>query len=102
MRPVFKSSHDCFLSIEEKDALTKVETKLYPNPTSSNFTLELASAIEGSVEIYDLSGRQLFSELIWGDKTIINTSAFSEGNYICIVRAENGTVLSQDKVLVLR
>jgi hypothetical protein len=102
MRPVFKSSHDCFLSIEEKAALTKVETKLYPNPSSSNFTLELASDIEGSVEIYDLSGRQLFSELIWGSKTIINTSSFSEGNYICIVRAENGAVLSQDKVVVLR
>ena len=102
MRPVFKFSHDCFLSIDEKGALTKVETLLYPNPTIANFTLELAKEVEGTVEIYDLSGRQLFSESIGGNRTVINTSNFSEGNYICIVRAENGAVLSQDRVVVLR
>lgn len=102
MRPVFKSTHDCLLSIGEIDNLTQIESQLYPNPTSSNFTLELAKDIEGTVEVYDLSGRKLFSESMFGNRTVISTSNFSEGNYICIVRAENGTVLSQDRVVVLR
>jgi len=102
MRPVFKTSYDSFLSIEEKELLTKVESNIFPNPTSSSFILELAKDINGTVEIYDLTGRKLFSEYIWGSRTIVSTSDLSEGNYICIVRAENGTVLSQNKVIVLR
>ena len=102
MRPVFKSSHDCFLAIAEKNRMTNVATQLYPNPTSSSFTLALAVEVEGTVELYDLSGRQLYSEAIWGNQTVINTSNLAEGNYICIVRAENGAVLAQDKVVILR
>lgn len=102
MRPVFSSAKDYVVGIVENDKIQKIETNLYPNPTNNNFTIQLDKTIIGVVELYDLSGRQLFSELIDGIQKNVEVNHLAEGNYICVVRSENGSILSQDKVLILR
>jgi len=70
---------------------------IYPNPASDLINIKFNSQNEELVlEIYDLSGRLVQSEVITGDKTI-SISSLEDGVYNCIFKGE-GKVLSQKLV----
>lgn len=102
IRPVFTSEKDYVVGIIENEKLKSIKTTLYPNPTSDNFTIELDRETEGTIELYDLYGRQLYSEPIAGMRNIVDIYNFAKGNYICILRSENGDIFSQNKIIVLK
>lgn len=70
--------------------------KAYPNPFSSQITIELPANAE-QIEIYDLLGRKVFAkalsktdkQYVWNGKNS-NGDVLSAGTYIIIVKTEDG------------
>lgn len=101
MRPVFKTAYDSFLSINNKERKS-IEATLYPNPTSNYFIIDLEEDIEGMIDIYDIYGRLIVSENIFGNRNQVDVNGLLEGNYICLIKDIEGTVLTSKKLLILR
>jgi len=74
--------------------------KLYPNPTTNMFTLELNDACMTSiVTIYNGNGEKVFDKNITNSKkTVINTHLLSKGAYH--VNVENGNSRFTEKLII--
>jgi hypothetical protein len=82
--------------IEEKITL---EYKIFPNPASNKVTIQSAEEFLGIV-IYDLTGRELFSES--NLKTFehqVNISHYDNGMYILKLITENGMITDMFQIL---
>ncbi|MCT4582551.1 MAG: T9SS type A sorting domain-containing protein [Flavobacteriales bacterium] len=100
MRPVFKTSYDSFLSMNEKVEASNV--RVYPNPSSSHVTFEIDKEINGSIELYDMYGRVVYNAQFIGASQQIQVNTLAEGNYIGVLKDEQGVVLTKKKLLILR
>ena len=72
------------------------ETKLYPNPTEGNFTVEGANMAK--VEVYNLVGQKVYEEQ--GKEVTINASEWNKGIYMVSITDNNGAV--ETKKLVVK
>ena len=72
------------------------ETKLYPNPTTGNFTVEGANVAK--VEVYNLVGQKVYAEQ--GKMVNINASDWNKGIYLVAITDNNGAV--ETKKLVVK
>ena len=72
------------------------ETKLYPNPTTGNFTVEGANVAK--VEVYNLVGQKIYA----GQGAVINIDAneWNKGIYLVSITMVNGAV--ETKKLVVK
>ncbi|MBR4391141.1 MAG: agmatine deiminase family protein [Bacteroidales bacterium] len=88
-----------YVSIDE-DLLSvselSTETKLYPNPTTGNFTVEGLNMAK--VEVYNLVGQKVYSEQ--GKLVNINASEWNKGIYLVSITDNNGAV--ETKKLVVK
>ena len=67
---------------------------LYPNPSSSGqFTLRTEPGLEGEIEVFDLSGREVYSARLSVEGRSSFTLAGAVGIYILKVETEAGTVM---------
>ena len=65
--------------------------KIYPNPTNSILNIELKNAItNGTLTLFDMSGKAILLQVIYGNPAQINMSQLPAGNYILRI-IENGT-----------
>jgi parallel beta-helix repeat protein len=75
------------------NSLTKSNTMfVYPNPANENFTIQLPDNISESptiVEIIDLIGRKVHSQIIKSISERINTIHLNKGTYLIKVENEN-------------
>lgn len=83
---------DVFVSVTEISA----ETKLYPNPTNGNFTVEGANVAK--VEVYNLVGQMIYAGQ--GQMININANDWNKGMYLVNITNQNGAV--ETKKLVVR
>lgn len=70
--------------------------KIYPNPSSDYLNIETSG--KSTLLIYNMQGKMLFSQEITTDTYSLNTSQFSKGTYLIVLRNHNG--LRQQKVLI--
>ena len=85
----------------DEDLLTAVtelsaETKLYPNPTTGNFTVEGLNMAQ--VEVYNLVGQKVYAEQ--GKMITIDASEWNKGIYLVSITDNNGAV--ETKKLVVK
>ena len=86
-----------YTTIEEQE--TKHFSSAYPNPGKN--VLNIRTALQNAhVEIYDMSGKQIYNQEITSNITIINTSYWPSGTYIWKViangkEAESGKWIKQ-------
>ena len=73
-----------------------VKTKLYPNPTTGNFTVEGLNVAK--VEVYNLVGQKVYSEQ--GKVVSIDASEWNKGIYLVAITNNNGAV--ETKKLVVK
>lgn len=65
--------------------------KIYPNPAKSFATLELPGSVtSGEVKVYDSLGRIIKTMAISDSHTQINTSDWTSGSYMVVLRTEYG------------
>ena len=81
-----------FTSVTELSA----ETKLYPNPTTGNFTVEGRNVAK--VEVYNLVGQKVYAEQ--GKIVGIDASDWNKGIYLVTITSANGAV--ETKKLVVK
>jgi PKD repeat protein len=76
--------------------------KVYPNPTTGIFTIQ-CSSVSGkwSVEIYDVVGENVYSQLSIADyQSTVDLSAQPAGVYIYRIFSENGSSISTGRLVV--
>ncbi len=79
---------------DEVDVNVIIKTKLYPNPSNGEFTVEINQKTEGIIEeisIYDLGGKLLNSITENGPSIKVNTKLL-KGSYLVKVRLSNKSV----------
>ncbi len=70
---------------DDDNLLIKSEIRIYPNPTSENLTIEMTNMtdeLKGLIIISDLQGRIIYQTTQVKQKTIIDFSKYTYGNYI--------------------
>ena len=93
--------NDCTYSVAINEDLLSVtelsaEAKLYPNPTTGQFTVEGANVAR--VEVYNLVGQKVCEQQ--GSKVInIDASSWNKGIYLVNIIEENGTVVAKKLVV---
>ncbi len=71
---------------------------IYPNPTNGNFSIETNATTKQTMQLFDVNGKMVLSQLING-KTTIDASILTEGVYnISII--SNGGVVNKRLVIV--
>jgi len=63
---------------------------VYPNPSNGMVTLSSADLIR-QIEIFDLTGKVIFSTSNYTNKCTINTSAYNKGMYIIKVQTNDNS-----------
>ena len=72
-----------------KPSISKLN--IYPNPTSGSFIIETNAATNQTVEIFDVNGKLILSQIING-KTIIDASNLSNGIYNLSLTSSDGFI----------
>ena len=70
---------------------------VYPNPTSSHVNIELLTNEIATLEVYDVSGKFLFTEVLTSKTNTINIEKLSSGIYLFKVNSSEGT--STNKII---
>ena len=90
------------LSVEEKQ-LDKISLRIAPNPSvdgeSSKLLLDLKNLRTAELQILDISGKLIYSELISGSVSTLNLPLTESGAYLISLKHEE-TVLVSEKWLV--
>lgn len=71
-----------------------IEMKIYPNPASEEVTIEFHKPFtnETKLEITDITGKMIYSEVTQAEMKKINTSGWSRGNYFVRLLKEDECV----------
>ena len=99
---VHTDQNDCTYSVAINEDLLSVteltaESKLYPNPTTGQFTVEGANV--NKMEVYNLVGQKVYEQQ--GSKVVnIDATSWNKGIYLVNIIEQNGAVVT--KKLVVR
>lgn len=93
--PTFESANTCEpAGIEEVSENT---VAIYPNPTKSNFTIQLKNGETVQLAVYDLQGREMVKTQ-FTDVTIIDANAWKTGYYVVKLTYTNGQSITKKLV----
>lgn len=83
-------------------ATPTVDFQIGPNPTSEFMNLELKEDFQGSMEIVDFNGKLVFQQPLNTYKTNITTAGFLPGQYVLVLKSENGQLAGFKRFQVIR
>lgn len=87
----FPSGIDCCNTVSISEQLTKLPISLYPNPTTTELTIQSPTQIS-LIEISDLSGRIIYTSQPNATIVKVNTELFSKGCYFLSTTTEHGNI----------
>lgn len=93
MRPVFSTRLNYTLDVPPAKA-EELSFNMYPNPVINQLTIDNLPP-NHVVKIYDLAGKQVFSE----NKQIIDFSSLTKGFYIVTINDSNGKPIYNEKII---
>jgi hypothetical protein len=73
-----------------ENQMNSTQTKIYPNPTSSSFTVELASENNFILEVFTLQGKVLDHQNVQGNVYSYDLSKMEKGIYIIKISSSTG------------
>ena len=82
------SAHTTYI---KQMATTRNQVSIYPNPSNGSFIIELNSTTKQTLQIFDVNGKLVLSQIING-KTSINASSLNEGVYNLTLIEDNGII----------
>ncbi|WP_347374828.1 T9SS type A sorting domain-containing protein [Aequorivita sp. Q41] len=76
-----------------EDVLSESSVSVYPNPATSEITIELPKAMNGEIRIFDITGKLLVFEAqtLIPNKHTVNVSSLPSGVYFVRLNSEEGT-----------
>lgn len=77
-------------SVVDKDAL--IDFNLYPNPATQYIQIDFPETVNGSVLIYDYAMRLVNEYKVDNERTRIEVGNFPIGNYLALIKNEDGKV----------
>lgn len=82
--------------------LIKNKTYITPNPAHNNITINYTAGLQGSMAIYDITGRELTKTIITGDTSNIDIDItnFTKGTYIVVVNDTKKQLQTQHKLII--
>ena len=85
------------------NSVSATELSVYPNPTTSLLNINSNEDLSGfNVELFDIVGRLVISQMLEGRSNTINVGKLAEGTYIYrVIDKENG-IVAQSKLSVVR
>lgn len=98
---VFEVKNNLPNSVNDLDANGNTFT-VYPNPTNGNVTIEYTLPANGEFEVYDLSGRKLYSQTVQGVANTATINAeLSNGIYFYTLTS-GGYAIATGKLVVVK
>ena len=97
-QPVFADLDPHHFTLQYHEAVNEfsAETKLYPNPTTGQFTVEGANVAK--VEVYNLVGQKVYEQQ--GSKVVnINATEWNKGIYLVNIIEQNGAAVIKKLVV---
>lgn len=67
-------------------------TNIYPNPVKNNITITNSNFIINSVELYNISGKKVRSEIVNSMQTNLNVSGLEKGIYIMNIKSKDTSI----------
>ena len=67
-------------------------TNIYPNPAKNNITITNRNFIINSVELYNISGQKVRSEIVNSMQTNLNVSGLEKGIYIMNIKSNDTSI----------
>jgi len=83
--PTFDALNDCQLSLADAE---QMEVMIYPNPSSSIFTIKTDLAAE--YVVHDLSGRKILTGSLESQLTILDAQSWDAGTYLVNIYDNSG------------
>jgi hypothetical protein len=80
------------------DEIENKEIKIYPNPTTNNFTIQNAT-LNGIVNIFNMQGSKVFNKKLTVKSENISIEQLSNGIYFYQITDNDGNILGQGKVI---
>lgn len=80
------------------NGLNVVKASLYPNPTRDRVYLDMKTESDVNVNIFDFSGRLLYSNILYNGDTYLDINNLRTGVYIILARSADG--IYQGKLIV--
>ncbi len=82
------------LKVDKCTGITKITNQssglsVYPNPTNGEFTVELNNGLTKNIQISDVTGRIILTEVTSEDKATVNINAYSKGIYYVKIQSDN-------------
>jgi hypothetical protein len=73
-----------------------IEYNMYPNPAKTNLTIQWSNFVDGVLEVYNLAGLKIHSQLIEGVKSVqLPISLWTRGNYFVQFTGLDGVKISK-------
>jgi hypothetical protein len=89
-----------FVSTNDIDEISNM-VSVYPNPAQSQITFNCSVNVN-AIEIMDITGRIVNKLSVTSDKSIINTSAYTNGIYSYAVIGNNNRVVNRGKFTITK
>jgi len=70
--------------------------RIYPNPNNGQFTVELEGM--NSINIYDVTGRQVYTQLVTSDNAVINAENLVKGIYFVQVNTNGNSAIQKIEI----
>lgn len=74
------------------------DINITPNPNNGVFEIKTDKNLEGTVEVFDITGKMIYTQLVQS-KTKIDISSNEAGVYLLVIKDENGVQLKTTKVV---
>lgn len=83
------------------DLSVDIDLKIYPNPTTGLFSVEIPFLGEGQATIYSQTGHKVFEKMLENTYTFnIDLTDKSPGIYILIIRSSNHKFITSRKIIL--
>ena len=76
-----------------------IKAKLYPNPATTHFTVDLSSITKADLKLFDLTGKMVMSKTNVTGQIMIPVNTLENGIYILNVKTESGSYMQ--KILII-
>jgi len=95
---LYRFEHDPASTSSLEEVKQDINVIIYPNPTSTAFTISADHEIIRSIEISNIEGKIVRYETINKTKIIVDSASFPTGIYFIKVGLENGSMLTKKLV----